>query len=684
MKTQSLICALVVLGVIAGGLAAQEFDPKRDGWYFSNWGEKSPHCVGSCDFSWELYRQTYLGINPTHDCVEAPLDCAFYEIFKGCAKEGNCGGMSLLALALFKYGGYFGFCSPASFYTGTESPDRADLHQAINILQARQFSAAGIENFIDVVDAGNLNNAVAAFNTVRDALARGDYAVLSIANSALGDAAHTVIPYKVVDGSPKRMYIWDPNLPYDDNAARYDTEANVMTINSATDWTYVQSSSRTYSGSGGTGAWCFAIPMSIVLPKSRQPLALDMVFDALQSAFVTGPGAAVSQISDDEGRRFYKTDADVHVLGNDLETDPAKRLKGVARWRWPAQGAGDQPPGELYFIRRTIGRADSLNFTISGAQYRAVIGAAGNLIQIESSSGASAKDIIRVSNLGTAAQTVQIQTLAAERNLSVKQLRADVKGTDWRSIEVKNLRVPRNLPVTIQAVGDVESVLVSSSEQAVTFDLDLQQRIKGRFAAKTGERLSTSPGKHLWIAPEDWNVLERTRITALHLDRAVLGGVSLRVPERGIAREHPTVTARPTATGPAVASAGDFHKLTDLEFALESGVLTSAEIRGQAPPDGYQYAVFTLVARNTQARQVRFVDSNYAARLYSSAGDEISWNGVFLGERGDTGMAVVDVKPQAAIKLRVYYTVPEGTALGRLVFSEKSTGASFAVDVSGR
>ena len=75
------------------------FDPDRNGWIFENWGE-------STAFSWDLFRLTYIGINPTQDIVAAPLDCAFYEIFKDCAAQGNCGGMSLLALAMFKHGGW--------------------------------------------------------------------------------------------------------------------------------------------------------------------------------------------------------------------------------------------------------------------------------------------------------------------------------------------------------------------------------------------------------------------------------------------------------------------------------------------------------------------------------------------------------------------------------------------------
>ena len=523
MKKRTVILALIMLGISSPLLWGQEFDPSVDGWYFENWGESGTNCVGSCEFSWDLYRKTYLGINPTHDCVEAPLDCAFYEVFKNCAKQGNCGGISLLALALFKYGGYMGFCSPANFYAGTKSPDRDDLHQAINILQARQFSMAGIENVLDVVDAGDLNDAQAAFYTVKDSLARGDYAVLSIANSTFGEAAHTVIPYKAVEGPsggyPKKLHIWDSNVPYDDDPSHYTSGADVMTINGPTDWTYVQSATRTYSGSGGDGAWCFAIPMSIVLPKSRQPFALDLVFDALMTAFITGPGATASQVSDDEGHRLYKTDADTHVFRNELETDASKRLKGVVRWPWYAQVGRSQVPGELYFIRRAAGSTSALNFVISGKEYRMVIGVAGNIIQIDSRSTDRAKDVIRISRLATAAQSVEVTTLGAERILTIKQLRADPKGKDWRSIEVTDLRITRDVPVTIEAIGDMEAVVVSSRDRAVTLDLDMQQRVNGKFSRQRSETLSTTPGKFLRIAPTDWRTLDGTKIETLDLDK---------------------------------------------------------------------------------------------------------------------------------------------------------------------
>ena len=546
----AIIFAIVLLAILGVAACARDFDPAVDGWYFENWGETSPHCIGSCDFSWDLFREAYLGVNPTHDCVEAPLDCAFYEIFKNCGEKGNCGGMSLLALALFKYGGYMGFCSPASFYTGVKSPDRADLHQAINVLQARQFSAAGIENLIDIVDANQVNDAVAAWRKAKECITKGDYPVLSIANSALGDLAHTVIPYKAEDGPgggyPKKLYIWDSVVPYDKNPAHYNGVDNVMVINGTNDWKYIQSPTRTYLGWGGSGAWCFAIPMSVILPKSRHPMTLDMVFDALMTVFVSGPGAAVSQVSDDEGRQLYATDADAHALRSEFETDPAKRLKGVVRWPWysaatpkpvakplpvkpkpatspvsvgQAQGT-DQMPGELYFIRRPAGSTGSINVAITGATYQATLGGGGSVIRIDATSGAKARDVITMSRLGGSAQSLTIKSLSAGRSLNIRQTRSDLATNDWRGIEIRNLKLASGVPVTIDVVGNMESFVVSSRDQAVTFDADVQQRIGGQLTTKALAKVTTAPGKFTEIAPTGLRTLEKSEVRILDLQRS--------------------------------------------------------------------------------------------------------------------------------------------------------------------
>ena len=343
-----------------------EFDPTRDGWFFDNWNETT-------DFDWDLYRRTYLAINPTDDVIEAPLDVAFYQIFKSCAANGNCGGMSMLGLALYKYGGYMGYCSPASFYTGgVNGPDRTDLHQAINVMQGRQFSAPGIRNFLDVVKAGQLNDGVAAWNSIQSGLGSGDYCMLSLANGLFGTAAHTVIPFRAdTSGSALVLHVWDPDRPYNTHAEYYDGDYNKIVITGPTDWTYDQNAAGLYSDgvlySGSMNGWFFPIPISLEIHKGPQPISAGFALTGLTTLFVSGVGAAVTQIEDDQGRRLYTSDR-LHRSRGDLETSTARRLPGVVPWPWRGR-AGDDLPGELFFLQRPPG-SSPLTVSVRGGEYQ--------------------------------------------------------------------------------------------------------------------------------------------------------------------------------------------------------------------------------------------------------------------------------------------------------------------------
>ena len=510
MREKIVIFMSMLVFTISILLGQRVFDPKKDGWYFENWGEKDSYCLGSCDFSWELFRQTYLGVYPYNDPAAAPLDAAFYEIFKNCAQDGNCGGMSVLALALFKYGGYFGFCSPANFYTGTIGPDREDLHRAINIIHARQFSYSGISRFIDAVDRGTLQNANAAFSNVEDELGKGDYPVLWLSTAFWGENAHTVIPYKTEKTIGKKyLYIWDPNLPYDDNTDRYDNNrGNKLEITTATgDWSYT--SAGTHFGPGG---WCLCVPMSDILRKSRHPLAMDVFNEALRTLFVGGPGAAVNQITDSEGRRYFKVEKDFQARWADVENDPLKRIPGLIRWPWLGQAKILPPKGDIYFMKIVPGRKVDLTISISGSQYKALFYESGNLVEIRGEAAVKAKDVIRFSGVGTSEQTVEIRTGAAKRNLTIRQLRTDFSRRHWRSFEVKNLTLEVATPLNISAWGDLESLEMSAGEKVINFDLDLLQREAGELASRKISGLQTSPGKKILIVPKNWKKLGATEI----------------------------------------------------------------------------------------------------------------------------------------------------------------------------
>jgi hypothetical protein len=521
VKTCILIvsAAGLLLGIFAFPATGDPFDPRLDGWYFSNWREEPPNCVGSCDFSWDLYRQAYLGVNPTHDCVEAPLDCAYYEIFKNCASGGNCGGMSLLALALYKYGGYLGFCSPAYFYTGAEGPDRDDLHQAINLFQARQFSASGIENFLELLDSGDLNNAERAFSEVKESLGKGDYPVLSLANSFYGTDAHTVIPYAVEEnpaGYPpgtKIMHIWDSNHPYDEDPDHYtdSNPANHLVITSTYNWHYT-SGSTYYSGSGWDSAWCFCVPMSKILHKSRQPMALDVLFDALLTAFISGPGAVLSQVSDTAGHRLF---AGPRTATEEVwEEDAQLRLGGAFRWPYASNPAPDEP--QLLFLREPD-KSEAVSLTVDGASYRLLLVSDGTMLEIEGTSARPARDIITLSGSGEN-PCLQITSASSKRSLSLRLLRGQPSEGDWRGVVLSDLVIGADATISVSTVGDFDTIEVVSSD-TLGFALAAQTKTQAALLSRNFGELTAPARQRLELSLVDWAQLESTS-----LEQVLTGG----------------------------------------------------------------------------------------------------------------------------------------------------------------
>jgi hypothetical protein len=238
-------------------------------------------------------------------------------------------------------------------------------------------------------------------------------------------------------------------------------------------------------------------------------MALDMVFDALMTAFVTGPGAAVTQVSDGEGHRLYSSDGE-HLRRGDLETDPARRLKGVGRWPWFG-GAGRRAlPGELYFMRRQLGERD-LEFTVSGSRYKIMAVAAGSMLEIEVASDRRSLDQVRISKLATARRAVEVRALDRTRTVHLRHVRSAVAGADWKSVEVRNARVGRD-GLALSTVGDLMAVELSSKERPVEFDLEVAQRRAGVVTRLPPRRLATISGRALQVAPTSWLDLDRSEL----------------------------------------------------------------------------------------------------------------------------------------------------------------------------
>ena len=589
---------------------SQEFDPSRDGWNIRNWHDAV--------LTPEAFSEAFLGVNPN-----SVLDDAFYKsVREKILKAGNCCGMSALALAIFKYGGYMGFCSPANFYGGDlighmeggkrvyAGPDDDTLRKAINALHTRQLSANAIENYIDLINANNWNDIEAAFVKVKELLGRGDYPILSIGNLLFANGkilehkdAHQVIPYKIIDygNGHKAMYIWDSNFPYKNNPERYDplsdrsyvfrwgkipgtdttrlreflskkyhidwvnnaaivksndgksinisignktlsltlnndetkviieisdgrtdkfrakeenNELNIYEFNCLLDitgpfeWTYY--GANDYNSSKSNDCSCLVIPLSSFIKKSRYPGA-DMIASELMTILIAGSDAKVNQITDDKGHKFYKTDTDMPQLQQELELDPARRIKDIVRWPWfGANGESNQC--ELYFMRSAVGRIPFLELSVSGKESKISHFHSGCLIEITSMSSNRSKDIVTISRALNTVSSIEIKTLGGKREIGIKQIRTVPKDADWRSFDIKNVSITQNTPLKIDTEGYLDAVHISSGDKEVEFEANIAQSFRGKVLSRSISRISTASERTLRIAPSEWNELGKTAI----------------------------------------------------------------------------------------------------------------------------------------------------------------------------
>jgi hypothetical protein len=494
------------------------FDPTKESWSFSNWKDAT--------YSWDLYRRTYLAINPTQNAIEAPSDSLFYEtIYKSAGKNGNCFGMSMLGLALHKFGGFMGYCAPASFYTGDTvndphtGPDRADLHAAINVMHGRQFSAAGVRDFLDRVKQHQLNNGYAAFERIVSGLGSGDYALISLSNGVFGTDGHVLIPYKAEDqGSTKILHLWDPVRPYVRYPEFYDHGHNQLVITGPASWHYDQkytdgtiSVTDGHTFDGSNLGWCFAIPLSIDLHKGRQPFSVGFVGTEITFLFASGAGAAVTQIEDDDGRRLFVRDR-VHSRYAEFETSPPTALEGVARWPWlnAAEGGRGASLGDLYVIERPQGNSP-LTVTVRGSTYGLVQAGAGHLLEIEAAGAAIARDRIRIEAFGGADQAVELRTGSALRTVSVRQLRPENDLGHWRAAAVRNVRVERG-GVRIGTSDRLGRLEIAAETKRHAFHVELQRYRGDRLASRDLGRHVIEPGESLAFRPRSWDAIEKTPV----------------------------------------------------------------------------------------------------------------------------------------------------------------------------
>jgi hypothetical protein len=484
-----------------------KFDPKEDGFRFPNWSD-------SVDFTWKQFSQTYLGI-PAEDLVNGTVEKIFFEtIYKNCTTSGaHCMGMSLLALAILKNGGYMGFCSPAKIYSDHQgTPVLEKLHEALDLIHPRQFGMPGIEYYIGEFPSKDAMN---TFQKVKMLLEKGDYPLLSLAKG-LGNSGngHVVIPYDITEVPGKKiMYIWDSKYPYipgDTHYQPYNPACQLVIDNSnpfSIKWSYT-SKSVNYEG----GDYILAIPMSVWLPKPRIPSSLSDI-SKIYMVYTWGGEASVSQIIDDRGRRFYKTSSDVHSSLDDLETDDENRIPQAARWIWLD---GEEKPvttdrGELYFIKYAQGSLPTLHMIVNGTRYNSLFAMGHDMATIQSESEKVGRDKISITDFSAISQEISIETGKPQSPFSITQIRKTGKDI-WRKFDLQIPEILKDSPVHISFGGNFEGIHIRTGEVPVSFDLAFVHMQEGSTISRQVRKLSTKADELIQVYPKDWTDLKKTKM----------------------------------------------------------------------------------------------------------------------------------------------------------------------------
>lgn len=359
--------------------------------------------------------------------------------------------------------------------------------------------------------AGQLNDGIAAWNRIRSGLGSGDYCLLSLSNGLFGDAAHTIIPYRAeMSGSAYVLHVWNSNVPYTWFPEHYDGDHNKIVITGPTSWHYDQNIPTNIGGAvydGSNNGWFFAIPTSLEIHKGRQPISAGFVLTGVTTLFVSGVGAAVTQIEDDEGRRLYTSDK-LHRSRGDLETSQDRRLRGVAPWPWTG-GVSGELPGELYFLERPSG-SSPLTVSVRGDKYHLMHVSSGHLTEVTAGRAATnTKDRVRLEGSRDDDQSVVVSTGAPRRRFNIHHLRCETPGT-WRSIRVPNVSISTDR-LKVHAPVKLDTVEISGTTTRRNIDLELRRYDGGTLAKRTLTQQRVPAGQVFRMAP-DWVRLTRAKI----------------------------------------------------------------------------------------------------------------------------------------------------------------------------
>jgi hypothetical protein len=488
----------------------------KNGWRFHNFKDPT--------FSWDIYRDTFIGIPPSEDPLSSAFDVIFYEqVYKSkLSADGNCFGMSLLDQMILKYGGHLGYCAPVTQYSGDPSattqngPTDPMLRRAINIMVGHQANLPTVQFLLNIF-AQHLNrDAQYAYDQLNYWQSRGDLTLVCITRDLNpADDGHTMVAYRAQDlgGGSKKIFVLDPNRTWGSPTDQpwYNSESNFIQINNH-GWSFDMGGS-TWSGDPSSGGNLVILPISVTGPHSRSPASLGdtIIGQLLNTLLLTGDSPNIDQVTDAFGKRLYKPGT------FELDTDPATGMVNTLPWFISDQRIRGQLNSVVLFHMGQSGDALRLSVRAGPGGYT-LSSMGGRTAVVVTARGEARSDAISIRSPGTAETAVVLENPLGTAAYEVQFTRTEIPGQRVRVLTSSQLQSGEAGSVEVGLSNQAGGLQVSSASAALQYNLELASIThQGReVLAKSG--VTQQSGTALTVYPRDWknlratDVLERTDV----------------------------------------------------------------------------------------------------------------------------------------------------------------------------
>ena len=364
-------------------------------WPFHNWSTSA--------MTWTQFSETFTNVGEGDLSFNVLpwnwhlWERAFFQlVYRGIAAGGNCFGMCLESIYAREYRAPFVepiYNSPDNTYSHDAlgvNPDPANANDTavidrVNVKMGYQVGADFINWFIGMEIENDIQDAVLAFKSSRDAYARGNWPMIMLSPSALSQDGHVVVPYRwlvsfdgappidasdeAIDSQPLPSQAWimrvaNPNAT-PDRKPDGDVDCEIRISPFANTWTFTGGDGN-WSGSKGSDGRIFCAPYSLL--NYEPAMVGDFILGLLQGLMVvifSGDGET-QQITDDAGRTYFAPAARQGLRRIVSAERPQREINRDPRTRIPDMGfvptyhtgrvnrLRDEavPPYEIYSIRR--------------------------------------------------------------------------------------------------------------------------------------------------------------------------------------------------------------------------------------------------------------------------------------------------------------------------------------------